>query len=83
MTKRKDEHYQIAYKFDGRPFTRSEFMKLYREEYPDRKLGAMIPSDYCFNPMGGRPAKGTENYPKFLGWLGRGRYKLIGRSKPA
>jgi hypothetical protein len=32
----------------------------------------MLPSDYCVNLS----AKGTEGYPKFLRWLGRGRYEL-------
>src|SRR5713101_5874879 len=74
MTKREQEHYEIARTFDVcRAFTRSEFMNLYRQEYPDRKPGAMLPSDYCVNLS----AKGTEDYPKFLRWLGPGRYELL------
>jgi hypothetical protein len=80
VTKREQEHYEIAHRFGvGRAFARSEFMNLYRRAYPDRKLGAMLPSDYCVNLS----AKGTEHYPKFLRWLGRGRYQLLDGSKPA
>jgi endonuclease-3 len=77
MTKREQEHHEIARTFGvGRTFTRSEFMNLYRREYPDREPGAMLPSDYCVNLS----AKGTEDYPKFLRWLGRGRYELLGEA---
>jgi hypothetical protein len=49
MRKRDQEHYAIARKFGaGRPFTRSEFNRLYYEEYPNRVSGP-IPSDYCIN----------------------------------
>lgn len=80
MTKREQEHYEVARRFGvGRPFSRPEFIKLYRREYPERKPGAMIPSDYCINLS----AIGTEGYPKFLRWLGRGQYELVEILRPA
>ena len=81
MNDREKEHYKIAGEFKGREFTRSEFKNHYRQEYPNRKPGSMLPADYCINPVGGRHAKGTENYPKFLRWLGRGRYQMIKNAK--
>lgn len=73
MRKRDQEHYEVARKFGvGRPFTRSEFNRLYYEEYPNRVSGP-IPSDYCVN-LSPRVA---EACPKFLRWLGRGRYEFI------
>ena len=74
MAKRDQEHYEIARKFGvGRPFTLYEFKRLYRQEYPER-ISAPIPSDYCVD----RDGKGAERCPKFLRWLGRGRYQFIG-----
>jgi hypothetical protein len=74
MRKRDQEHYEIARKFGaGRPFTRSEFNRLYYEEYPNRVSGP-IPSDYCINLS----PKLAEVCPKFLRWLGRGRYEFVG-----
>jgi hypothetical protein len=74
MRKRDQEHYEVARKFGaGRPFARSEFNRLYHEEYPNRVSGP-IPSDYCVN-LSPRVA---EACPKFLRWLGRGRYEFIG-----
>ena len=73
MTRREQEHYEIAKRFGlHRPFTRFEFNHLYRQEYPDR-ISTPIPSDFCINlhPMG------AERFPKFLSWLGRGRYEFI------
>ena len=73
MRKRDQEHYEIARKFGaGRPFTRSEFNRHYYEEYPNRVSGP-IPSDYCINLS----PKVAERCPKFLRWLGRGRYEFI------
>jgi hypothetical protein len=74
MRKRDQEHYQVAKKFGlGRPFTRSEFNRVYYEEYPNRVSGP-IPSDYCVNLS----PKVAEACPKFLRWIGRGRYEFIG-----
>jgi hypothetical protein len=75
MRKRDQEHYEVARKFGaGRPFTRSEFNRLYHQEFPNRVSGP-IPSDYCVNLS----PKVAEACPKFLRWLGRGRYEFIGR----
>ena len=71
MTEREKEHHDIAHSFGGRQFTRSEFMKRYGDKYPDRKLGSMLPSDYCVNLN----PKGAGGFPKFLRWLARGRYE--------
>jgi hypothetical protein len=57
----------------GRPFTRSEFNRVYCQEYPDR-LSAPLPSHYCVNLN----PKLAEGCPKFLRWLGRGRYEFTG-----
>lgn len=74
MRKRDQEHYEVARKFGvGRPFTRSEFNRVYRQEYPER-LSAPLPSDYCVNLN----PKLAQRCPKFLHWLGRGRYEFIG-----
>lgn len=49
MAKRDEEHYEIARRFGvDRPFTRLEFNRLYRQEYPKR-ISVPIPSDYCVN----------------------------------
>ena len=74
--KRDKEHYEIARRFGvDRPFTLSEFKLLYRKEYPKR-ISEPIPSGYCVNLN----QKVAERCPKFLRWLGRGRYQFIGRS---
>jgi hypothetical protein len=74
MRKRDQEHYEVARKFGvGRPFTRSEFNRLYHQEYPNR-VSAPLPTDYCVNLN----PKVAEACPKFLRWLGRGRYEFIG-----
>jgi hypothetical protein len=76
MNRRHQEHYEIAKRFGlGRVFTRLEFNQLYRQEYPER-ISAPIPSDYCIN-LHQKAAQGF-GYPKFLRWLGRGRYEFIG-----
>ena len=73
MSKREKEHYEIAKRFGvGRPFTRLEFYSLYCQEYPKR-ISTPIPSDFCINLY----PKGAESFPKFLRWLGRGRYEFI------
>jgi hypothetical protein len=78
MTDRETEHYDIACRLGNRAFTRSEFKNLYRQVYPERKLGSMLPADYCvIGPGHPRHAKGTEDYPKVLRWIGRGCYQLI------
>jgi hypothetical protein len=74
MAKRDKEHYEIATRFGDRPFTRLEFNLLYRQGYPKR-ISAPIPSDYCVNL---NPKTG-ERLPKFLRWLGPGRYQFIGQ----
>ena len=79
MSKREKEHYEIAARFGvGRPFTRSAFYSLYRQEYPKR-TSAPIPSDFCINLY----PKGAESFPKFMRWLGRGLYEFVGDPKPA
>jgi hypothetical protein len=76
MAKRDQEHYEIARRFGvDRAFTRSEFNRLYREEYTQR-ISAPTPSDYCVNLN----PKVAVRCPKFLRWLGRGRYEFIGGS---
>ena len=71
---RNQEHFEIAKRFGvGRPFTRIEFKTLYRQEYPKR-ISEPAPTAYCIN-VNYRSAKGV---PKFLRWLGRGRYEFIG-----
>jgi len=72
VTEREKEHRDIADSFGGRPFTRSEFKQRYRDRYPGRKPGAMIPSDYCVNLN----PKGAEGFTKFLRWLKRGWYTV-------
>jgi hypothetical protein len=72
MAKRDREHYDIASRFGFRPFTRSEFNHLYREKYPNR-TSVPIPTDYCVNLT----SRTGERSPKFLRWLGRGRYQFI------
>jgi hypothetical protein len=77
MTKRDREHFDIAGRFGSRPFTRAEFNHLYREKYPNR-TSVPIPTDYCVNLN----SRTGERLPKFLRWLGRGRYQFIdSRSK--
>jgi hypothetical protein len=71
------EHYEIAARFEGRQFMRAEFKRLYHASYLNRSLKAMLPVDCCVNPRGGRYAIGTANHPKFLRWLGPGRYQMI------
>jgi hypothetical protein len=71
MTRREKEHYEIARRFD-RPFTLFEFKSLYRKEYPDR-ASEPIPTDFCVN----LDHKRAAHFPKFLRWLGRGRYEFI------
>jgi len=73
MTRREREHYEIAKRFGlHRPFTRLEFNSLYRQEYAER-ASPPIPTDFCINLY----AKSAERFPKFLRWLGRGRYEFI------
>ena len=73
MTRREREHYEIAKRFGPhRPFTRLEFNSLYRQEYAER-ASPPIPTDFCINLY----AKSAERFPKFLRWLGRGRYEFI------
>jgi hypothetical protein len=73
MTRREREHYEIAKKFGiGRPFTSFEFKCLYRQEYPKR-ASPPIPTDFCINLY----ANSAKRFPKFLRWLGRGRYEFI------
>jgi hypothetical protein len=80
MTKREQEHYEIARRFGvGRVFSRPEFIDRYHQEFPDRPLGSMIPSDYCVNLH----AKGAEGYPRFMRQIERGRYELIDAPQPA
>jgi hypothetical protein len=71
------EHYDIASRFEGREFMLAEFKYRYHVAYPNRSLKSMLPADYCVNPRGGRYAIGSENHPKFLRWLGPGRYQMI------
>jgi hypothetical protein len=74
MAKRDQEHYEIARRFGiDQPFTLSEFKRLYRQEYPKR-ISPPIPSDYCVNLN----SKVAVRCPKFLRWLGRGRYEFTG-----
>jgi len=74
MPKRHQEHYEIAKRFGvGRAFTRLEFNHHYRQEYRIR-ISPPNPADYCINLH----PKAAEGYPKFLRWLGRGRYEFIG-----
>ncbi|MBV8362777.1 MAG: hypothetical protein JO189_33315 [Deltaproteobacteria bacterium] len=75
MATRDREHYDIASRFGCRPFTRSEFNHLYQEKYPNR-TSVPIPTDYCVNLN----SRTGERVPKFLRWLGRGRYQFIGSS---
>ncbi len=82
IMERHKEHYEIASRFGGREFTLDEFMRLYEQVYPNRPRGSMLPSDYCVNPSGGRHAIGTEDYPKFLRWLGRGKYQMDKHANP-
>jgi hypothetical protein len=78
MTEREAEHLAVARRFGpGRVFSRDEFQNLYRQVYPGRPLGSMIPSDFCENLH----AKGTENNRRFLRWLRRGKYELIAEKK--
>lgn len=82
MTEREREHYEIATRFGIREFTLSEFKNLYRQEYPKRPLGSMLPADYCvIGPGRPRHSIGTEEYPKFLRKLGRARYQFIPDTK--
>jgi len=79
MRTRDQEHYEVARKFGmGRPFTRSEFNRLYLQEYP-RRRSQPIPTDYCVNLS----PKVAEACPKFLRWLGRARYEFIGELRRA
>jgi hypothetical protein len=78
MSKRHREHYEIAKRFGaGRPFSRLEFNRLYRQEYPKR-ISPPNPSGYCVN----LPQKSTKDFPKFLRWLGRGRFEFINDLNP-
>jgi hypothetical protein len=62
MRKRDREHYEVAREFGvGHLFTRSEFNRAYRQEYPER-LSAPLPRDYCVNLN----AKLAQRCPKFL-----------------
>jgi hypothetical protein len=77
MAKRDQEHYEVARKFGvDRPFSLSEFNRLYSREYPER-VSAPIPTDYCINLN----PKAAARHPKFLRWLGRGRYQFVGGSE--
>lgn len=73
MTPLEKEHYQIARSFQTRDFTRQEFIKRYEQEYPERPVNSINPSDYCEN----RNPRGAENFAKFMSALGRGHYKFI------
>jgi hypothetical protein len=74
VTKRHQEHFEIAKKLGtGRVFTRMEFNLLYHQEYPSR-ASPPNPSDYCVNLY---PSM-AKDFPKFLRWVGRGRYEFVG-----
>jgi hypothetical protein len=73
VTPRVEEHFEIANSFGGREFSRSEFRLRYRQTYPARPPGSMIPSDYCIDLH----PSGTESLPKFLRQPRRGWYQLI------
>jgi hypothetical protein len=78
MNERQQEHYEISLVF-GSEFSRAKFRNIYRQKYTRRESGSMIPSDYCIDLH----PKGTEKYPKFLRWLGRGRYELVDGLRPS
>jgi hypothetical protein len=79
MTPRGKEHYEIARSFNGREFSRSEFRLRYRQTYPARPPGSIIPSDYCVDLH----PRGAESLPKFLRRSRRARYQLIAGPKPS
>lgn len=67
------EHYEVARHIEGF-FDRAEFMARYRQLYPHRSIGSIIPSDYCFN----QENKGNARDPRFLWWDGRNSYVFVG-----
>jgi hypothetical protein len=73
LNTRDREHYEVARQFSDW-FSPSWFQRRYKEMYPDRKPGSIIPSDYAFN----RENKGNGAYPRFLLWDRSVGYKFVG-----
>jgi hypothetical protein len=71
MTQREFEHYDIARQFTV-PFTRTEFSRLYRQRYPNRKPNSIMPYEFC----GNRAIPTATNGPKFMQRLALGRYQF-------
>ena len=72
LNRRDREHYEVAKSLDG-PFAPARFVSRYRDMYPSRKSGSIIPSDYCFN----RDNKGNVGFPRFLLWDGGSEYLFV------
>lgn len=69
----KQEHYEVARRFrSGREFSRSEFVNLYHQLYPNRAFGSIMPADFCVNIHN----KGNVKHPRFLYWCDRGMYRF-------
>jgi hypothetical protein len=71
MTDRADERRQVAARM-SRQFTMAEFKRLYRQMFPDRPVNSIMPYEYA-----PRPIPTERPGPKFLKYLGRGRYERL------
>jgi hypothetical protein len=72
------EHYEVA-KLLGGPFEASQFKSQYRQLFPDRTPGSILPSDYCFN----RENRGNSLHPRFLLWNGGFSYRFVDLDGPS
>jgi hypothetical protein len=64
------EHREVASRMPEE-FTLAQFRRLYAELYPQRPLNSIMPYEF----FKGRHIKTETDGPKFLVWLGRGRYR--------
>lgn len=73
---RNAEHYKVAVELDrrakGTPFTRADFISLYKQLFPDRAPGSILPADYVKKFT----ERGDPTRPRFLVSDEEGAYRL-------
>ena len=73
FTGRTAEHYAVAKTFDNE-FSLREFQIKYLNDYPSRKPGSILPTDYAWN----NNQLARDEFPSFLEICKRAKYRFIG-----
>lgn len=77
LTEVQREHYEIAQWFDD-AFEVNEFQARYREQYPNRPKGSILPSDFAYN----NDQVAKNEFPSFLERVNRATYRFVGLVDP-